>query len=116
MAVPRYWKFEVTGLFDTGMFQYDDQFIVLTRELAQEAGVEIDEARFDELMAKQRERSRAAAKGRAEEELAEVAGQAGTTEFVGYQTLESDGRMLAVGAHFESGRVPRSGAEYILTR
>jgi lipoprotein-releasing system permease protein len=35
VAVPRYWKFEVTGLFDTGMFQYDDQFIVLTRELAQ---------------------------------------------------------------------------------
>jgi alanyl-tRNA synthetase len=69
----------------------------LTAELAEDAGLEIDEARFDELMAEQRERAkRAAKKGRAEEELAEVAGQAGKTEFVGYQTLGSDGRMLAL--------------------
>ena len=33
---------------------------------------------------------------RVEEELAAVAGEAGTTEFVGYQTLESDGRLLAL--------------------
>jgi lipoprotein-releasing system permease protein len=35
MAVPRFWKFEVTGLFQTGMFQYDNQFVVMSRELAQ---------------------------------------------------------------------------------
>jgi lipoprotein-releasing system permease protein len=35
VAVPRYWKFEVTGLFDTGMFQYDNQFVVMSRETAQ---------------------------------------------------------------------------------
>ena len=29
VAVPRFWRFEVTGLFDTGMFQYDNQFVVL---------------------------------------------------------------------------------------
>jgi len=29
------WTFEVTGLFDTGMFQYDDQFVVMRREVAQ---------------------------------------------------------------------------------
>jgi lipoprotein-releasing system permease protein len=34
-AVPRYWRFEVTGLFNTGMFQYDNQFVVLSRETAQ---------------------------------------------------------------------------------
>jgi lipoprotein-releasing system permease protein len=34
-AVPKYWKFEVTGLFDTGMFQYDNQFVVMSREMAQ---------------------------------------------------------------------------------
>jgi len=34
-AVPRYWRFEVTGLFDTGMFQYDNQFVVMSREVAQ---------------------------------------------------------------------------------
>jgi FG-GAP repeat len=42
-----------------------------------------------------------------------------TTEFEEFGSsaaLTRDGRMLAVGAHFESGRVPRSGAEYILTR
>lgn len=28
-------KFEVTGIFDTGMFQYDDQFVVMRRDVAQ---------------------------------------------------------------------------------
>lgn len=35
VAVPRFWKFEVTGLFDTGMFQYDNQFVVMSRAMAQ---------------------------------------------------------------------------------
>jgi len=35
VAVQRVWKCEVTGLFDTGMFQYDNQFVVLSRETAQ---------------------------------------------------------------------------------
>jgi lipoprotein-releasing system permease protein len=35
VAVPRFWKFEVTGLFDTGMFQYDNQFVVMPRATAQ---------------------------------------------------------------------------------
>jgi lipoprotein-releasing system permease protein len=35
VAVPRFWKFEVTGLFDTGMFQYDNQFVVMSRVTAQ---------------------------------------------------------------------------------
>jgi lipoprotein-releasing system permease protein len=35
VAVPRFWRFEVTGLFNTGMFQYDNQFVVVSRELAQ---------------------------------------------------------------------------------
>ena len=30
VAVPRFWQFEVTGLFDTGMFQYDNQFVVMS--------------------------------------------------------------------------------------
>jgi alanyl-tRNA synthetase len=69
----------------------------LTRELAAEAGLEIDEERFETLMDAQRERAKRSAKNvRAEEELATVAGEAGTTEFVGYQTLESDGRLLAL--------------------
>ena len=35
VAVPRFWKFEVTGLFDTGMFQYDNQFVVMPLALSQ---------------------------------------------------------------------------------
>jgi lipoprotein-releasing system permease protein len=35
VAVPRFWRFEVTGLFDTGMFQYDNQFVVIRRDIAQ---------------------------------------------------------------------------------
>jgi len=35
VAVPKYWRFEVTGLFNTGMFQYDNQFVVMSREVAQ---------------------------------------------------------------------------------
>jgi lipoprotein-releasing system permease protein len=39
----RYWRFEVTGLFDTGMFQYDNKLVVIARPIAQEfAG--LDEA------------------------------------------------------------------------
>ena len=39
-VVPRFWRFEVTGQFNSGMFQYDDQFIVMSLDLAQ---------RFDDL-------------------------------------------------------------------
>jgi lipoprotein-releasing system permease protein len=35
VAVPRFWKLEVTGIFNTGMFQYDNQFVVMPRQLAQ---------------------------------------------------------------------------------
>ena len=83
----------------------------LTRELAAETGLEIDEARFDELMAEQRERSRSAGKGRAEEQLAEVAAEAGKTEFVGYQTLESDGTVLALIGPGGRGQVAGEGEE-----
>jgi alanyl-tRNA synthetase len=91
----------------------------LTRELAEDAGLEIDEARFDELMQEQRDRGkRAAKKGRVEEELAGVAAQAGKTEFVGYERLEADGTML--GLLGLGGRTPvaREGEEvrFVLDR
>src|SRR5438552_12232930 len=31
---PRFWRFEVTGLFDTGMYQYDDGFAVMRIDVA----------------------------------------------------------------------------------
>ena len=80
----------------------------LTRELVQDAGLSIDEERFEALMAEQKERAKKAAKkGRQGEDLAEVATSAGRSEFVGYQTLEADGRVLAVLA--DSGRVEVAG-------
>jgi len=80
----------------------------LTRELAQDAGLDIDEERFEALMAEQRERAkRAAKKGRAEEELAQVASQVGRTEFVGYEALEADASLVAILA--EGGRAPAAG-------
>ena len=33
--VPRYWRFEVTGLFDTGMYEYDNSYVVMPRDVAQ---------------------------------------------------------------------------------
>ena len=36
VAVPKFWKFEVTGLFETGMFQYDNQFVVVSRSVAEQ--------------------------------------------------------------------------------
>jgi len=36
MATPEYWRFEVSGLFQTGMFIYDNEFVVMTRAVAQE--------------------------------------------------------------------------------
>ena len=69
----------------------------LTRELAEEAGLSIDEEGFEALMAEQKGRAKKAAKkGRVGEDLAEVAASAGGTEFLGYQTLEADARLLAV--------------------
>ncbi|MDP3773109.1 MAG: ABC transporter permease [Gemmatimonadales bacterium] len=33
--VPRYFRFEVTGLFDTGMYEYDNTYVVMPRAVAQ---------------------------------------------------------------------------------
>lgn len=35
IAVPRLWRFEITGIFDTGMYQYDDGFVVMSLPVAQ---------------------------------------------------------------------------------
>jgi alanyl-tRNA synthetase len=91
----------------------------LTRELASESGLEIDEDRFEVLMAEQRERARRSAKKElAEEDLATVAGQAGKTEFVGYGTLESDGRLLGLLGPHGRAQVASEGDEvrFVLDR
>jgi lipoprotein-releasing system permease protein len=33
--LPRFWRFEVTGTFETGMYEYDNTYVVMPREVAQ---------------------------------------------------------------------------------
>ena len=35
MAIPKLWQYEITGIFETGMFQYDNQFVVMSIAEAQ---------------------------------------------------------------------------------
>ena len=91
----------------------------LTRELAEDVGLGVDEERFDVLMAEQRERAKKAAKkGRAEDELAAVAAEAGRTEFVGYRELETDARLVALLADGGRTAVAGEGQEvrFVLSR
>ncbi len=84
----------------------------LTRELAEDAGLSIDEERFEALMGNQRERARTAAKKeRGEEGVAEAAASAGPTEFVGYQTLVADGRLVGLVAEGGRAEIAEEGQE-----
>jgi len=74
--------------------------VELTREIARERGLQVDEEGFQRLMEEQRERARAAAKGaeatataQAYASLADV-----ETPFIGYDTLEAPARVLAIVA------------------
>jgi alanyl-tRNA synthetase len=81
-------------------FRYHDTYgfpIELTVELAEEQGLEVDAGTFDRLMAEQRDRARAAAKGsRDQRALVEVAREAGPSEFVGYEHLEAETRIAGL--------------------
>jgi alanyl-tRNA synthetase len=89
---------DVFRLYDTYGFPLD-----LTRDVAREHGLDIDEPGFAEEMARQKERSRATGReyfeaggtdGRAQ--YGEIRAAAGATTFVGYETLEADGRIAAL--------------------
>jgi alanyl-tRNA synthetase len=89
---------DVFRLYDTYGFPPD-----LTRDVAREHGLEIDEAGFAEEMDRQKERSRATGReffeaghlaGRAQ--YAEIRAAAGPTAFLGYDALEADGRVVAL--------------------
>jgi alanyl-tRNA synthetase len=100
------------GISSEDAFMLHDTYgfpIDLTRELATEHGLGVDEAGFEELMGRQRERARASSgRTRVGEELREralaLAGSAGfQTDFVGYETTERDTTIAATEA--ENGRV-----------
>ena len=84
---------DVFKLYDTFGFPID-----LTREIVAESGLEIDEARFTELMQEQRARARAARgniSGWSDSSKALLSGIE-KTGFVGYGTTDSDAKVLAI--------------------
>jgi alanyl-tRNA synthetase len=93
-------------LHDTYGFPID-----LTVELAAEYGVRTDLAGFQDALAEQRERSRANTKaGLADANLAasryqDILARTGPTEFLGYETMHANGRVVAIlrdGVEYES--------------
>lgn len=83
-------------LYDTFGFPLD-----LTRILTKEQGVSVDEQGFKESMSRQRERSRAnwkAAGGadKGQEIYAEVLGESGNTEFLGYDHHSAEAEIVAL--------------------
>jgi alanyl-tRNA synthetase len=108
-------------LHDTFGFPYE-----LTVEIASGRGVAVDEAGFQEAMAKQRQQSRDGSKGRVvtpEEIAAEwqrLRAQHGATEFLGYHDYQAEAKVLAVlssatPADFENvdGESAPAGAELL---
>ncbi|MGH2710118.1 MAG: alanine--tRNA ligase [Actinomycetota bacterium] len=82
-------------------FLYHDTYgfpIEMTVELAGEQGLHVDTDSFDELMTEQRERARAAAsKGGVDQAaLVEIAKEAGRPEFVGYERLQAEAKILGL--------------------
>lgn len=84
----------VFRLYDTYGFPVD-----LTADVAREHGLGIDMAGFEKAMAVQKEQARAASQFNVVEKLS-INLEEGT-EFVGYETLASDARVLAI---FENGK------------
>jgi alanyl-tRNA synthetase len=98
-------------LHDTYGFPLD-----LTREVAEEEGLSLDEAEFEELMRQQRERARAARTAPGEEAasipaLREISESRGATEFLGYENLSEEGRILALVQDDEGAEVLPEGSE-----
>ncbi len=82
-------------LYDTYGFPYD-----LTEDALRMQGLGIDRAGFDEGMAKQKAMARAAWKGsgaKASDDVwFDIAEEFGSTEFIGYDSLEGDGQVIAI--------------------
>jgi alanyl-tRNA synthetase len=85
-------------------FQLHDTFgfpIEITAEVAEERGVELDRAGFDERMAEQRRRAKAGRKvvsadGKDTAVYREILDRAGLTTFTGYEETESEATVVAV--------------------
>jgi alanyl-tRNA synthetase len=82
-------------LYDTYGFPYD-----LTEDALRVNGLVVDRAGFDAGMAKQKAMARAAWKGsgaKASDDVwFDIAEESGSTEFIGYDTFEGDGQVVAI--------------------
>jgi alanyl-tRNA synthetase len=82
-------------LHDTYGFPID-----VTRDVAAEAGLGVEDARFEELMSEQRDRARAARRAAAKDgedpAAAALLDEHGPTEFIGYEHLTTSGRVLGI--------------------
>ncbi len=83
-------------LYDTYGFPLD-----LTQDMLREKGLKADEARFDELMSEQKARAKASWKGSGDAlaqsgDFKELLEKYGENEFIGYETLECESKILAI--------------------
>lgn len=79
-------------LYDTYGFPVD-----LTADIARERGKAVDMAGFERAMEEQRTRARAASRFESKSQLpADVASRLAATEFVGYDSLEENGKVIAI--------------------
>jgi alanyl-tRNA synthetase len=107
----RLWADEIRSLRDAGsrtipgdlIFKLYDTYgfpLDLTEEIARDESFTLDRKGFEEAMNAQRERARESWKGSGDESLGAayraLAGQSLKTEFVGYEQLEAEGRILKI--------------------
>jgi len=101
----------VFHLHDTLGFPLD-----LTRELARERGLGLDEERFEQLMEEQRERARAARvdegySPQVQEIYAEILDNYGEVVFTGYETLEEKAKIVAIVKEGRAAAAAEEGEE-----
>jgi alanyl-tRNA synthetase len=101
---------EVFKLYDTYGFPLD-----LAEEIVQEQGLGLDMVGFEHAMDRQRELARAAWKGSGEEAVDPVyptlARQLGSICFLGYDTLEAQGKVLAILENNQLVEAAEEGSE-----
>ncbi len=101
---------DIFRLYDTYGFPLD-----LTEDILADAGMTADEQGFNDLMRQQKERARAARGDMSDAwKGLDLGLDATPTAFTGYDTLEDDGKILAIVAEGERRETVGQGAEAIL--
>ncbi|MGE0754133.1 MAG: alanine--tRNA ligase [Alphaproteobacteria bacterium] len=100
-------------LYDTYGFPLD-----LTEDLLRAKGISVDQKGFDECMARQQEMARAAWSGSGEAAVGklwfELKEKVGTTQFLGYDEDEADGKIIALVKDGQSASEAKAGDEVFI--